>query len=247
MKNTLFTFILLLIGGAVVAQTSGTVTYEQVVKLEIKLEGESAQFASMMPKERKSKKSLVFNEHASLYKNIKADEEQPMAMEHGGTQVMIKMSEPDNQTFTNLDENTQVEQLEFMTREFLIEGKPDNKWKLTSNQKTILSYPCQEAVLEGAKEKTSVWFTPAIQVQAGPGTFTGLPGLVLAVDVNDGKNVINALSVDMAPVDKALLEKPSKGKKVTREEFDKIVEEKTKEMGGTPGQGQTHMMIRVTK
>jgi GLPGLI family protein len=247
MKKTIFTFFMLMMSTAIFAQTSGTVTYEQVVKLEIKLEGESAQFASMMPKERKSLKSLSFNEQASLYKNLKADEEQPMAMEHGGAQIMIKMNEPDNQTFTNLSENTQIEQREFMTRQFLIEGKPENKWKLTGNQKTILGYPCQEAILEGAKEKTSAWFTPAVPVQAGPGSYSGLPGLVLVVDINDGKNVITAQKVDLTPIDKSTLAKPKEGKKVTRAEFDKIVEEKAKEMGVEPGQGQTHMMIRVTK
>jgi GLPGLI family protein len=145
---------------------------------------------------------------------------------------MIKMDEPDNQTFTELENDKQIEQREFMTRVFLIEGIVDNKWKLTGNQKTILDYPCQEALLEGAKEKTSVWFTPAIPVSAGPGTLIGLPGLVLAVDVNEGKNVTVAQKVDLTPVDKSLLVKPDKGKKM-------------KEMGAQPGQGGSHMMIRI--
>jgi GLPGLI family protein len=248
MKNMYFTLGLLLFSGVVLAQEqTGTVTYEQVVKLEIKLEGESAQFANMLPKEQKSMKSLVFNQEASLYQNIKKEAEQPVDMEQGGAHVMVKMSEPENITFTDLKNNKQVEQREFMTRVFLIDGNVENKWKLTGNQKTILDYPCQEALLEGAKDKTSVWFTPAIPVSTGPGNFIGLPGLVLAVDINDGKNVTTAQKVELAPVDKSLLIKPGKGKKVTREEYDKIVAEKMKEMGAQEGSGGTHMIIRINK
>ena len=41
--------------------------------------------------------------------------------------------------------------------------------------------------------------------------------------------------------------KPDKGRKVTREEFDQIVEEKMKEMGAQPGAGGGQMMIRIQR
>jgi GLPGLI family protein len=224
---------------------TGTIVYEQVVKLEIKLEGESAQFANSLPKERKSQKVLYFNSESSLYENKPMEEDQTMKSESGGT-VMIRMVEPDNKVFTNLAENKQVEKREFMTREFLIETVMNpSDWKLTGNQKMVLNYPCQEAVKETKDGKTSAWFTPVIPVSAGPGVFNGLPGLVLAVDVNDGKQTLNAISIDLNPVADNVIVKPEKGKKVTREEFDKIVEEKMKEMGGQSGPGGTRMIIRM--
>ena len=125
---------------------TGTVVYEQVVKLEIKLEGESAQFADKLPKERKSQKVLLFNAESSLFENKPMEEDQTMHSESGGT-VMIRMVEPDNKVFTNLTENKQIEKREFMTREFLIETALNpSEWKLTGNQKIIMNYPCQEAV-----------------------------------------------------------------------------------------------------
>jgi GLPGLI family protein len=224
---------------------SGTVVYEQVVKLEIKLEGESAQFADKMPKERKSQKVLRFNGESSLYENKPMDEDQTMQSESGGT-VMIRMVEPDNKVFTNLTENKQIEKREFMTREFLIETALNpSEWKLTGKQKMIMNYPCQEALKETKEGKTSAWFTPVIPVSAGPGVHNNLPGLVLAVDVNDGKQTLNAISIDLNPVADNVIVKPDKGKKVTREEFDKIVEEKMKEMGGQGGVGGTRMIIRM--
>jgi GLPGLI family protein len=64
-----------------------------------------------------------------------------------------------------------------------------------------------------------------------------LPGMVLEVNINNGEQVITALSIDKQ-VETALIVKPKDGKKVTDEEFNKIVEEKLKEMGvegGRPG------------
>jgi GLPGLI family protein len=252
MKTIFATFILFGMAFPVMAQeakpqtgTTGTVVYEQVVKLEIKLEGESAQFANNLPKERKSQKVLYFNPSASLYENKATGEDQTMKSDAGNT-VMIKMVEPDNKVYTNLIENSQVEKREFMTREFLVESAPNPaEWKLTGNQRMILNYPCQEAVKETREGKASAWFTPVIPVSAGPGTYNGLPGLVLAVDVNEGKQTITAVSVDLNPVADNVIVKPDKGKKVTREEFDKIVEEKMKEMGGQSGPGGARMIIRM--
>jgi hypothetical protein len=65
------------------------------------------------------------------------------------------------------------------------------------------------------------------------------------VDVNDGKQTLNAISIDLNLVADNVIVKPEKGKKVTREEFDKIVEEKMKEMGGQSGPGGTRMIIRM--
>jgi GLPGLI family protein len=224
---------------------TGTIVYEQVVKLEIKLEGESAQFANSLPKERKSQKILRFNAESSLYENKTMDEDQTMQSESGGT-VMIRMVEPDNKVYTDLTENKQIEKREFMTREFLIETALNpSEWKLTGNQKMVMNYPCQEAVKESKDGKTNAWFTPVIPVSAGPGVYNGLPGLVLAVDVNDGKQTLNAISIDLNPVAENVIVKPDKGKKVTREEFDKIVDEKMKEMGGQSGPGGARMIIRM--
>jgi GLPGLI family protein len=134
---------------------------------------------------------------------------------------------------------------------FLIEGSMETSpWKLTGNEKAILGYTCQEAVMEKDSIKTVAWFTPAIPVAAGPANYNNLPGLVLEVNYNDGKRVITAVSVD-EKVDVANLVKPKEGKKVTKEEFQKIMDEKMKEMGIERGEGGhaegATMMIRISK
>ena len=228
---------------------AGKVVYEQVVKLEIKLEGDAAQFADMLPKERKTNKVLYFNPEESLYQNGKSDAPDPMQMQHGSSNVMIRMEEPDNKVYTALSGAKQIEQREFMSRVFLIERKTENQWKLTGKQKMILDYPCQEAVMGKDSSRIVAWFTPVIQSQAGPGSYNGLPGLILAIDTDNGKNTITAQSVDFSELPKDALQKPDKGKKVTQEEFDAIVAEKMKEMGVENGgkTGGAHMMIQIKR
>lgn len=226
--------------------TSGTVVYEELIKLDIKLEGDAAQFAHMMPKERKSNKLLYFNPEASLYENEKAPEDETMEMESEGASIGIKIKVPENVVYTDLESRRQLEQREFMTRMFLIESEVQHQWKLTGNQKLILDFPCQEAITEKDSALIKVWFTPAIPVSAGPELYGGLPGMILALEADNGKKTITATSVDFAPVDKNVLAKPKKGKKVTREEYDAIVKEKMEEMGAEGGQGR-HMMIRIQR
>ena len=49
-----------------------------------------------------------------------------------GSMVMIKMVEPDNKTYIDLESKKSIEQQEFMSRIFLIESDlAEEKWKMT--------------------------------------------------------------------------------------------------------------------
>ena len=249
MKKIVMLMLAGMLAASVSAQNSkdqGKVIYEEVQKLDIKLEGDAAQFAHALPKERRATKELIFNQEASVYHNQKnAEEAGDVAMEHEGAMVQIKMTEPDNQFYTDLQKKETIEQREFMTRMFLIEDKQDAAgWKLTGEQKEVLGFACQQAS-KSTSDSTGViaWFCPEIPVPAGPQNYTGLPGLVLEVNVNDGDRTITATQIDLAAVSAEDILKPKKGKKVSREEFDQIVKEKMEEMGAQAGgQGATFIM-----
>ncbi|MCK5822264.1 MAG: GLPGLI family protein [Bacteroidales bacterium] len=256
MKKTALFVIVLALSIGLFAQNNensskeGKVVYEDVMKLDIKLEGAAAQFADQLPKERRSKKELLFNENSSLYQNIKEDESaEEVAMEQGGMMMKMSMMEPDNKLFYDLNKSETIEQREFMTRMFLIKSKIEQgEWKMTGEQKTILDYPCFQAVKTNEDgEKTKAWFSPAIPVASGPSNYFGLPGMVLQVEMEDGEHTITAISVEFEAIDKKLLVKPRKGKKVNQTEFDKIVEEKMKEMGAEHGEGGSTFMIQIHK
>ena len=84
-----------------------------------------------------------------------------------------------------------------------------------------------------------------------PSGYGGLPGLILAVEMNDGNRRLEAIGIDLKPLENKVLKKPARGKKVTHEEFENIVAEKMKEMGmegdgtwhGSGGSGQTSTVV----
>lgn len=225
------------------ARNQGTVTYEEVAKLVIQLDNMSPEMQDMLPKEHRNQTVLYFSPDASRYENLAQNNDANIEQESEGGGMKIMISQPENIIYRDLKDKKIVAQKEFMTRVFLVQSDfPKDEWKFTGNQKMILEYPCQEATRLRGEDTISIWFTPAIPVSSGPGEYGNLPGLVLAVDINNGQRNITAKSIDLGEIDLAKLEKPTKGKKVSQEEYDSIVAEKTKEMGGESKGGQTIIM-----
>lgn len=239
----IFTFLstVLVTGMTILSGQSGKIEFEEIRKIEIKLEGEMAHMMENMPKEQRSVKTLFFNPGATIY--LKQDKGENPGETFGGMEggVRIMMNEPDNKTFVDLENNRMIEQREFMTRVFLIEEEiQQDELKITGNQKMILDYPCMEATrTDTAGVVTRIWFAPSFPAKGGPSAYCSLPGMVLEVDINDGKQIIMAKSIDMTDPGTEIFKKPKDGKKVTRKEFDEIVAEKIKEMGGEGTGGET--------
>ncbi|RMA57630.1 GLPGLI family protein [Ulvibacter antarcticus] len=74
----------------------------------------------------------------------------------------------------------------------------------------------------------TAWYTPQIPVGQGPGEYSGLPGLILELNVY--RTTLLCSKIVMNPKESEKIEAPTKGKEVTREEYTKIVKEKTEEM-----------------
>ena len=88
----------------------------------------------------------------------------------------------------------------------------------------------KEKEQENMKELITVvaWYTLDIPVNNGPGDYWGLPGLIL--ELKDDNTQILCTKIVMNPKEKTELKEPTKGKVVTQQEYDAIIEEKTKEM-----------------
>lgn len=225
---------------------SGRIYYEEKVKLDIKLEGDAAQYTEMFPKEKKSEKILSFSDEATLFEAGKDIAEDMTQVHQEGVNIKMMIS-GDNKVYTDLKNQKIIDQREFMNRMFLVEKEmPVSDWKLTGNQKVIMGYPCMEATKQDtAGVKTIVWFAPSFEIKGGPAGFSNLPGMVLAVDVKDGSHTFLATSVE--PVEKGALriKKPGDGKKVTEDEYKKIVSDKMKEMGMDEGNGGEGAHVRI--
>jgi GLPGLI family protein len=107
-----------------------------------------------------------------------------------------------------------------------------------------LDYVCQKATFQDSTRNLVAWFTPQIPVATGPGSISGLPGMILKLDRNDGERVVVATSVELKEIEKKTLKAPKKGKKVTQEEFQKIQDEKMKEMEEEFGGSGSRIIIR---
>ena len=245
----LFSFLLPLL---VYAQNNeGVIVYKQTINMHRNLPNE--QMKQYIPEFQTYESELMFKGKTTLFKPKKSD--QPDAQQQhqmgaaGGEGPgfrMMSMRRRDNTVvYRDLEANTQIEATNFMDKDFLVEGIDSanvSGWKVTGKQKMVAGYPCLSATrsdsLMGRPREITAWFTPAIPIQAGPQSFGGLPGMILEIDMNQGQTVTTATSVQFKTLEEGMLVMPDKGKKVTREEFRKLVDERMKEMrqmGGGPG------------
>ncbi len=74
----------------------------------------------------------------------------------------------------------------------------------------------------------TAWFTPQIPVKNGPGEYGGLPGLILELNIDRTTLLCSKIVLNPKEADK--IAPPEKGKEVSREEYNKIVKQKTDEM-----------------
>lgn len=68
------------------------------------------------------------------------------------------------------------------------------------------------------------WYAEALNSPSGPENYTGLPGVILQLDFNNGEIVYTAIELKKS-IDKKELKEPTKGKKITQAEFKKLQKE----------------------
>lgn len=241
-------------------QKEGRVVYERTVQMQMRMMGGGNEMEQMMPRSRKDKLEVLFGNDQSLRRTLEDDAQDEMTAEGGGMHVRMMIAGANDVTYSNFGTGRIVEQREFGARNYIVADSIRKlNWKLTGETRTVLNYPCQQAVTQriGKRMSTTMengqlknqevadtmnitaWFTLAIPVPAGPEYQGQLPGLILAIDVNNGRVVYQA--VELSPkADLGDIKEPSKGKKVTAEEFAKEREKVMKEMQRNgPGRGTT--------
>ncbi|WP_354667547.1 GLPGLI family protein [Polaribacter vadi] len=76
--------------------------------------------------------------------------------------------------------------------------------------------------------EVTAWYSPQIPISSGPDSYYGLPGLIL--ELNTGRTTMLCTEIVLNPSEALEIDKPKKGKKVDREEYNKIVKVKTDEL-----------------
>ena len=236
MRHTLLT-ILFLAGtlfAAAQAPLAGTVVYSRTTTYTIETTGndEWDAYAKGLPTEGKFEKTLFFTSDASLYDEAALEKEE-VSIPQQKAMFFATYGKPPKPSLKSLyidfQEESKTALQEFMTREFLVESKLENKgWKLDPTRKKIGEYVCMKATMNLEGDTVTAWFAPEIPVPAGPAEYYGLPGIVLAVE-RLGETIMMATSIDLTPPPAELFVKPDAGKKTSPEDFDRIVEEKVAE------------------
>lgn len=257
--NRLTPVVALLIGLPVLATAqSGTVQYDQATRLDLNLPANSP-FASRIPKNTVKPMQLTFTPEATLFGAGTAAADGPdggremrFTSRDGGGGVMVtreisggemamvatrmgfmgggSASDAIAGAYTDLADGSYTEMREFLGRTFRIPTeRPTFAWKMTGEQASFLGHPVYQAIAQQDSSTIEAWFTPDIPIPAGPAQYGGLPGLILTLAVDSNRVVYTATAIDTKTPIKAI-KAPSEGSKVTRAEYDKIVEEKLAEM-----------------
>ncbi len=221
-------------------KTEGTILFEEKMNMHRNLPPDAGDMKAMIPEFRMMKSELLFTSTESVYRNVEEEEEDDEEM--GDGQVRIKMQRPEAIFYRNFSSGQKTDQREFMGKYYLIEGAIDQTpWKVSGESREILGYMCMKAVWEDTaterKRTVVAWFAPDIAVSSGPVTYGQLPGLILAIDINNGELQLTAQKIDLKPLKKGDIKMPEKGEKTTQAEFQKMMDERIKAMGGSGGGG----------
>lgn len=211
-------------------QAAGKITYQIEVKIELppemKDKPEMQSIVAQMPKSMKSEKELIYFGDKSIYKNVEKDE---ATNERSG--FMYSYKRPDEQHYLDLETEENIHLTDFFGKTFLISGEYEKRtWKVTKDQKMVNDYLCFKAISGDSTDKVMVWFTPQILTSAAPMYLNGLPGLILEASMNEGKTIMTLKDMELEGIKETDIEKPTKGKKITKEKYEILREKKRKEM-----------------
>ena len=191
----------------------------------------------------------------------------------GGGGMRFNFRMPTTSTYTDMAKQMQYEERAFFEKEFLIvDSLKQYKWKLSEETKTIAKQLCKKAttmitapqvmrmrVSMGGGPNTDtaasappkpketelvVWYAENIPVSFGPDSYSGLPGVIMEIDQDNGANVTTAVEVS-AKYPKKELVAPTKGEKMNRVQFQENMQKLMQEMqrGGGIRMGGTSIRV----
>lgn len=258
MKKVFITGCALLTFGLVQAQQKeGKVIYERTMQMQIRINDMPGGMEHQMPRTRTDKFELVFGNNQSLWKAAEQDNDNDNVVSGDGMQVRMIVAGSDDVLYTNFNTGTRVEERDLMDKKFIIvDSIRSLKWKMTGETKTILNMPAMKATATNISTRTmmnvdnvkverkeiqdtsniTAWFTTSIPVSAGPAEYQGqLPGLILEMDVNNGRQAFKALGIE-TKAELSVIKEPTGKKHYTPAEFrkerDKMMDEMQKNNQG---------------
>lgn len=208
----------------------GVIRYEYSLDMHRNIPPEREELKGMIPQFRKQDFVLAFNTQERLYKAV--EEEEPVSMQgRGGGRMTMRW--PTSETYVSLADQQRIVAMEMMGRNYLIVDTVSlAPWRLGNEFMDIVGYRCQMAWYTDTvtQQEITAWFTVGLQPFLGPDRYASLPGAILALDINNGEQVWVARSVQIRPLNRNEIRKPSRGEVISRQQFNKMMEEQRERM-----------------
>ena len=240
MKKVILPCISILVVAALHAQQKeGKIIYQRTAHLQI-VTSDGPGEETPVPRTRIDRFEMNFANGQMIWKQMEDEmEDDNMAMGGGGIMIRTIGGGVDDAVFCDFEKARRVEAREFFEKKFLVSDSiRRGNWKLSEETKTILNHLCRKATSQrigkrmmmtmdnGKMERKELddtstvvaWFTTDIPVPVAPELQGQLPGAILEMETNNGRTVYTALEI--APkADIPAIKEPTKGKKVTPDEF----------------------------
>jgi GLPGLI family protein len=243
-------------------QKQGKVLYDRTAQMRINLSEEEG---GEQVRTRTDKFELNFTDNKSLWKAAEKENDEAENINRDGMQIRMVVAGSDDVLFNDLGTGKTTELRVFFDKKFIIDDSTRKlRWKIGEETKIILNHTCRKAtattvnprmmmnINNGKMERKEIqdtaavtaWFTDEIPVSAGPGEYQGqLPGLILALDVNNGRVVYQATNIS-EKADVAVIKEPSGKKHYNPDEFRKERNKMMEEMQQNNRGGNTQIRIQ---
>jgi GLPGLI family protein len=207
-----------------------------------------------IPRERKDRFELSFANNQSLWESMpEMDDNNNFGgggEGAGGFRVM-RFGGSSDLSYHNFTTGKRLDEQELSSKKYIVEDSIQKiAWKMTDQTKTILGHTVQKVSGERYGTRTAMtmengemkrqlmpdttivnaWIAMDIPVPAGPEQFQGqLPGLILELEMNNGRIVYRALEIS-SKVNVSAIKEPKGGKRITAAEFTKLRDKEFEEM-----------------
>ena len=230
-------YLLLVTSSSIAQQNTGIITYKKDINkylsetesFQIYKEKDLSYYNTIVEIDNKVKKiineipfKLKFNKLESIFKA-----ELPLELENDSSIDWAIGPDGSDIHYLNLNKNLHLVQRDAYGELFLIHY-PIINWTITNKSKEISTYTCFLATatlkIKGrnglSTREIEAWFSPDIVIPFGPLGFGNLPGLILELSFLDFKYSVS--KIELNPKGQVIIEKPIKGKKVTKDQFEEI-------------------------
>jgi GLPGLI family protein len=236
-------------------QKEGRIIYERTMATQISIAG-NPELERQLSKPRINRFEVNFKNDQMTSLQLPDDTQDADAGSGGGLTIRTVGFGSNDIVFCDFKRGLRIEQKEMFEKIYLVtDSIKMANWKLSDETMDVLGHPCRKATTERIIKRTSMrmengkmenkevidtslaiaWYATDIPVPGGPEMQGQLPGMILQLEMNNGKLIYRAVEINAKATASALKE-PTKGKKMTAtafaEERKKMTDEMRKNSGG---------------